>query len=105
VTSTYDSCIVCGKPSHSVNPCTVFQLQPLICSIDCLQTYLDSHGATIHCDGGVEIRVPPGGIQMTIPGGLESLGLPLEEGEMPETAVTVEMPPVLDQPPESPVKG
>jgi hypothetical protein len=31
-------------------------------------------------------------------------GLPLEEGEMPETVVTVEMSPVLDQSSESPVK-
>jgi hypothetical protein len=98
------ACIICGKPSHSINPCTVFQLRPLICSIGCLQDYLNSHGATIHCDGGVAIKVPPGGIQMTIPGGLESLGLPLEEGEMSETIVTVEMSPVQDQPLESPAK-
>jgi hypothetical protein len=98
------ACIICGKPSHSVNPCTVFQLQPLICSVGCLQDYLDNHGATIHCDGGVAIKVPPGGIQMTIPDGLESLGLPLEEGEMSETIVTVEMSPVLNQPLESPAR-
>jgi hypothetical protein len=98
------ACIICGKPSHSVNPCTVFQLRPLICSIGCLQAYLDTHGATIHCEGGVAIKVPPGGIRMEISGELESLGLPLEEGEMPETVVTVEMSPVLDQPSESPVK-
>jgi hypothetical protein len=105
VTSTYDSCIICGKPSHSIDPCTVFQLQPLICSIGCLQDYLNSHGATIHCEGGVAIKVPPGGIHMTISGGLESLGLPLEEGEMPETIVTVEMSSVQDQLSESHVKG
>jgi hypothetical protein len=97
------ACIICGKSSHSVNPCTVFQLRPLICSVSCLQDYLDSHGATIHCEGGVAIKVPPGGIQMTVDVP-QVAGLPLEEGEMPETVVTVEMSPVLDQSSESPVK-
>jgi hypothetical protein len=97
------ACIICSKPFHSINLCTVFQLHPLICSVGCLQDYLDTHGATIHCEGGVAIKVPPGGIQMTvdIP---EAAGLPLEEGEMPETVVTVEMSPVLNQPLESPAK-
>jgi hypothetical protein len=97
-------CVICGKPLRSIDPCMIFQLRPLICSIGCLQDYLDTHGATIHCDGGVAIKVPPGGMQMTISGGLESLGLPLVEGEMPEMIVTVEMSPILDQPSESPVK-
>jgi hypothetical protein len=98
-------CVICGKPLRSIDPCTIFQLRPLVCSVGCLQDYLDNHGATIHCDGGVAIKVPPGGIRITIPGGLEAVGLPLEEGEMPETIVTVEMSPVLNQPAESPVKG
>jgi hypothetical protein len=98
-----DTCIICGKPFHSINHCTVFQLRPLICSVDCLQDYLDTHGATIHCEGGVRIKVPPGDIRMAVDTS-ETVGLPLEEGEMPETIVTVEMSPVLDQPSESPVK-
>jgi hypothetical protein len=97
------ACIICGKPSHSINPCTVFQLRPLICSIGCLQDYLDTHGAMIHCEGGVAIKVPPGGIRTTVDTS-ETVGFPLVEGEMPETIVTVEMLPVLDQPSESPVK-
>jgi hypothetical protein len=96
-------CVICGKPLRSIDPCMIFQLRPLICSVGCLQDYLDSHGATIHCDGGVEIKVPPGGIQMTVDVP-QVAGLPLEEGEMPETIVTVEMSPVLDQSSESPVK-
>jgi hypothetical protein len=98
-------CIVCGKPFHSVNPFRVIQLQPLLCSVDCLQAYLDKYGATIRCEGsGDTIVVPPGGIRVSHEGGSEPTGFPLEEGGMPETIVTVEMSPVLDQPSESPVK-
>lgn len=60
-----DACIVCGKPSHSVNPCSVVQLDPLVCSIDCVQVYLDKYGATIQCEGsGDTIEVPPGGMRV-----------------------------------------
>jgi hypothetical protein len=98
-------CIVCGKPFHSVNPFRVIQLQPLLCSVDCLQAYLDKYGATIRCDGsGDTIVVPPGGIRVSYESGSEPTGFPLEEGGMPETIVTVEMSPVPDQPSESPVK-
>jgi hypothetical protein len=100
-----DACIVCGKPFHSVNPFRVIQLQPLLCSVDCLQAYLDKYGATIRCEGsGDTIVVPPGGIRVSHEGGSEPTGFPLEEGGMPEMIVTVEMSPVLDQPSESPVK-
>jgi hypothetical protein len=97
------ACIICSKPFHSINLCTVFQLHPLICSVGCLQDYLNTHGATIHCEGGVAIKVPPGGIRMTVDTS-ETVGFPLVEGEMPETIVTVEMSPVLNQPSGSPVK-
>jgi hypothetical protein len=79
VTSTYDSCIVCGKPSHSINPCSVVQLNPLVCSIGCLQAYLDRYGATIRCEGsGYTIEVPPGDMRVEPLSGPEP-GVVMEE--------------------------
>jgi hypothetical protein len=92
VTSTYDSCIVCGKSSHSVNPCSVVQLNPLICSIGCLQAYLDKYGATIRCDGVEDtIEVPPGGMRVEAISGSEP-GVVVEEDCVEITVMSEQSP-------------
>jgi hypothetical protein len=92
VADKLDSCIVCGKPSRSVNLQSVVQLDPLVCSVDCVQVYLDKYGATIRCEGsGDIIKVPPGGMRVEAITGPEP-GVVVEEDCVEITVMSEQVP-------------
>jgi hypothetical protein len=92
VADRLDSCTVCGKPSHSINPQSVVQLNPLVCSVDCVQVYLDKYGATIRCEGsGYTIEVPPGAMRVEPLSGPEP-GVVVEEDCVEITVMSEQAP-------------